>query len=344
MAAAAALALTLTACGSSGGAGESTTAAAGSGTQNAAGGGTQTLKIVLRSQLTSPPLYYGLAKGLFKEAGLDLDITVSATGTPATLVAKQADLAGISLSAILGVVNEGADAKVVYPIDGGAQGYVVAAANSPITSPAQCKTMVTGIPGTNNYGWTIIEQKLFGVTWKLSQITDVPSFSNMVISGQSDCAIAGYSVFDTGLSGGKLKLILDPAQKAALPKGWPAGNMENVFAGLSSVLDAKSAAISKFLKAYQQSVDAFRKADPKEIATTLLQYKDFAGSTQASLEASATHLKDFLSPGDGHITQDSWKLSVDFFANSGTNYLDGSDTWSFDKRVDTALLNGTSGG
>lgn len=296
------------------------------------------IKVELRSGSTAPALYYGIEQGIFEDLDLDVQVKVGEVATTSDLVAKKADIVGISLSAILGVANEGADARPIYTLDSAASSFI-ATASDEITSPEQCRTVTAGTPGTNNYAWAVTMQELFDTKWEISTFTDVPSMVGHVVSGQSDCGVAHYSLMETPVNEGKLRIIFDPSKIDERPAGWPTDTPENVFAGIESNLDAKRPAVEKFLKGYVESVAAYKAADPAEVAAALMESPDFAASNKDSLASTFTAVLPFVSPNDGMITEDTWAKGMAFFKGGGADFLDPSaEEWSFENRTDMSFL------
>lgn len=304
----------------------------------------ESLAVELRTAATAPVLYYASEKGYFAKEGLDVSIKVGATTTTADLVAGNADIIGISLSAVLGIANQGKDARPIYVTDSGSNAYVVTATDSSITSPTRCKTMASSIPGTNVYAWSMKMQDLFDVKWELSQITDVPTFANRVVTGQSDCGMGAYSTYDTAIAAGKLRVIFDPSDEAARPAGWPSTTAENVFAGLEPNLQSNKTAVEKFIKGYDAGLQAFRDADSQEIAAVLLKSNDWAGSSQDALTRTVEAFKPKLSPNKGYLSADAWPPTLDFFKVGGAPYIDpAASQWSYRNRTNMSFYDAALG-
>lgn len=281
------------------------------------------------------PVFWAADKGYFAKAGLDVKVTNLAAGTIPALVAGRADLTSASLGTFLGVQNQGKAVKVIYETDTAPQ--VVVAADSKITSPAQCKSMATSTLGSNVRAMTVLAEQVYNVKWNLVELTTADTFAPTVISGRSDCAMGTSTFFAQAEAQGKLHTIFDSGKASSLPAGWPtAGGPMGTIGGLASDLTAKADAIAVFLKAYDTAVQDFLTTASSDIAKTLIAGKGGWETNQAdALAADIDASKEAMRPNAGYITTDSWTPTLTYFVNGGLTFVNPSDPkWSYGSIVD----------
>jgi ABC-type nitrate/sulfonate/bicarbonate transport system substrate-binding protein len=315
------------------------TFAAGCGSEDGApsSGGAQSLVIGTRNaSVPQATVYWAAAKGYFKDAGIDLKISVGEASQTAQLVSGQTDLYFGSQGALFGSVQAGKPIKTIYGVDAGISGYVVAS-NDAIKTPADCKTVTSATPGTVIYAWTKQLEKVYDVEWKLTQLTDVPSILANVASGRTDCAVGSVTYFQSGIDEGKLRVVLDPTDEANLPEGWPELGVEDVIGGLPDTLKKNSGAVEAFLKAYDEALAVYLKTDAKEIAQTLIDF-DSRFAAVGSVDVLAKAIEQFrplLSPDHGYVADDRWSNTLAFFEQGGLDFIGGdSSKFSYGERVD----------
>ena len=270
-------------------------------------------------------LFWAAAKGYFKTEGLELNIKVGQAGTPAQLVAGQTDVYMGSQGALFGITNSGKPVKTIYGMDSGLQAWVVASKKS-VTTPADCKTLTSAIPGTILYAWAKQLENVFDVKWNLAQMTTASAITANIAAGRTDCANGNISFFLKAIEEGKVRVILDPTDKSELPSNWPVLGVEDVIGGLPDTLEEKRPAVEKFVKAYGTAVRDYMKADPHEIARTLIASdSNWAAVGSEDVLANAVEtLRPLLNPNAGYVSEDLWSRTVSFFEKGGLAFL-GND-------------------
>lgn len=305
-------ALAATACGS------------GSGTgATEAGPELEPLVIVVRNHaVPQASLAWSIAQGYFEEAGLDVRIEVAEAANSAQLVSGQADLFWGTQGALFGIANSGKRVTTVYALDAGSAGWVVTSDDS-IQSPDQCRTITTATPGTVMYAWTRQLERIYDVRWEITQLTSVPAIAASVVAGRTQCASGNVSYYQTGIDEGRLRVILDPTDTAALPAGWPAMGVEDVIGGLPETLEGKRDVVQQFLQTYHGALPEYLDTDAADIAATLLEYdgKWSAVGRPDVLAQAVEDYKPLLSPDDGYVSQETWAETLSFFGEGGLDFL-----------------------
>lgn len=299
-------------------------------------------KLVVGARNLSVPqsmLYWAAAKGYFKDEGLDVTIRLGEAAHTSQFVAGQVDLYSGNEGGLLGVANSGKSVKSIYGWSNGESGWVVTSDDS-VKSPKDCKAVTTATPGTGIYAWTKQLERIYGVSWKLTQLTTTPAIASSVASGRTDCANGNISYYQTAIDDKKVRVVLDPSDTSSLPDGWPPLGIENVIGGLTGQLDKNRPAVEKFLSAFHRANQDFVKTDSAEIAKALVAYEpDWAAvGSQESLALSIEQYKPLVSPFEGRISQSTWGATLSFYQNGGLDFLAADpDRFSYKNSVDMSF-------
>lgn len=294
----------------------------GSGSGGPADGADSLVVVVRNHAVPQAPLAWAIAQGYFDNVGLEVRIEVAEAANSAQLVSGQADLFWGTQGALFGIANSGKQVSTVYGTDAGAAGWVVTSDDS-IQSPEQCQTVTTATPGTVMYAWTRQLERIYDVQWQITQLTSVPAIAANVVAGRTQCATGNVSYYQAGIDEGRLRVILDPTDKADLPAGWPALGVEDVVAGLPKTLGDKREAVQRFLEAYHTALPEYLETSSSDIATTLLDHdnKWAAVGLPKVLAQAVEDYKPLLSPDDGYVSEETWTETLAFFGEGGLDFL-----------------------
>lgn len=292
-------------------------------------------------QASAASLYWAEAEGYFDDAGLDLNLVVGEAAQTSQLVAGQTDVYwGGSQGGLLGIVNSGKPIHTIYAFDSRANGYVVAADES-VQTPADCASMTTAPAGTVMHAWTRQMERIYDTSWELTQLTTIPAILANVVADRTDCAIGNITYYQGAVDDGTLLLILDPGDPSTLPADWPEPGVEDAVGGLPEVLEAKRPAVELLLATYDAALEDFLATDATEIAETLQAF-DAGWAGAGTVEALATSLeqfKQYLSPDDGYISEETWDRTLEFFELGGLDFLTTDpDRFSYTNAVDMSYL------
>lgn len=198
----------------------------------------------------------GMEAGIFKRAGIEVDITWTRGGAE-TLQAVITDSADVAIAngilGVIGAISKGAPVRIVSAqMTGAPDLFWYVRADSPIKSMQDMtgKTMGYSRPGasTELVGLALAEH--FKVKPKLVSTGGIPDTRTQVMSGQVD---AGWSVphFNFDLLGeGKIRIIARGSDVPALN-----AQTVRVNAAGTKFLTGKRDVARRFMKAYSDSID-----------------------------------------------------------------------------------------
>jgi NitT/TauT family transport system substrate-binding protein len=315
-------------------------AACGGGSDASSGGSGSLTVGVMNAGPAYALLYWAEAKGYFDNAGLDVTISADGAGMPGNFVAGKSDVIWASQGSTLAVINGGKPVATIYGTEAGGSGSVVTA-NPAVDSPEDCKTVSTGTPGQALYAWTKQLEKVFGVEWRLTQLSgDVAALTSNTISGRTDCAVGSIAYFQAAVDKDQLRVVFDPTDKADLPSNWPILGTEGILAALPDTIEDKRDAFVKLVKGFDEALADYLAANPADIAKTLMDHdKGFAaaGSVDA-LAKTIEQTRPNLCPNKGYVSEDVWPSTLSFYQSGGLDFLaNGPDKFEYDKVVDMSL-------
>jgi NitT/TauT family transport system substrate-binding protein len=198
----------------------------------------------------------GVEAGIFKKAGIDVDITWTRGGaeTLQAVITDSADLAiANGILGVIGTVSKGAPLKIVSAQMTGAPDifwYVKADSSVKSMKDMEGRTMGYSRPGSSTNLVALALSDHFRVKPKLVSTGGIPDTRTQVMSGQID---AGWSVphFNFDLVGeGKIRII-------ARGTDVPSLNDQTVRVNVASTkfLTARRDAARRFMKAYYDSIE-----------------------------------------------------------------------------------------
>jgi ABC-type nitrate/sulfonate/bicarbonate transport system substrate-binding protein len=325
---AAALAVGLTACGSSSGTG--------------AGGGTESVSVGLNS---ADPLFAQLIvaqeEGLFAKHGVDVKVTLTGLNTAAAVVSGQVDLGLIGPGQALVPVRDGKQTSVVYAGGGKGQGFV--ASSKPLASVADCTKLVTSQPGTTIYSWGQIFKQIYGAKYEVVVSNDPTTSVAQVVSGQADCVAHLAAALQPAVDQGKLHFVVDPSDPATSQKIQATTTaVESSLWGMTDNLKKKTDALQRFMGAYQESLQKLKSSTDAQVGEMLHKSALLAPTGDATqLATRYAKVKYSISPADGMIDEQAWTDTLKFMIAGNVDYLNLTDAkWSAAQRVDMSYLKG----
>jgi len=209
---------------------------------------------------------FGQAAGLFKEAGLDVEIFWTDGGAQ-TLTAAMSGSVDVALSnGLLGVIGayfKGAPVRVISAqMTGAHELYWWVKADSPYKSlkdVGEGKTVAYSSPGSSSNLILLALLRQNGSKAKPLATGGVPGTTTQVMTGQID---VGWSVVPLGLqeaSEGKRRILARARDVEEMRNQTIRVNIAN-----AEILKTKRAAITKFMQVYEKSID-WAYSNPKAI-------------------------------------------------------------------------------
>ena len=274
-------------------------------------------------------LYLANDLGYAKKYGVQLTITNAGALGPTQAAAGKVDLAQFGASAPLAPTNQGRQMSIVYGLANSVTRGITVATDSPIKAgktedvlmQLSGKTLVTqGTVGSGIGNATMVSAWIAEHGGKKPRIVSVDAadgISAQLISGQADGAVMLPDYVAGGLSAGKLKMIVpntDPVMTQITGGDYPAVTLF----GLSSNLKKKAKAVSALIAALRDAHAYVKTHSTDEIAAVLAKDPAFAGQAIDSIKTTLQYDPPFLSPADGHIDEDAWKMTLAAMSNWGT--------------------------
>jgi NitT/TauT family transport system substrate-binding protein len=199
----------------------------------------------------------GQLAGIFKKHGLELEIvyTQGAGETQQAVISGSVDIGvAVGIMGVLSAYSKGAPVRVIgAETTGAADLYWYVKSDSPIKSlkdDTAGKTLAYSTNGSSTHGIVTAFMKQYGLSAKPTATGGPPGTLTQVMSGQIDI---GWAAPPFGLD------QLDQKQIRILASG----NDANVFKGqtvrllmtTAPVLQARKAAIDRYMKAYRETID-----------------------------------------------------------------------------------------
>ena len=200
---------------------------------------------------------FGQHAGLFKEAGLEIEVFWTDGGAQ-TLTAALSGSVDIALSngflGVIGAYFKGAPVKVISAeMTGANELYWWVKADSPYKSLADVpegKTVAFSSPGSSSNLILLALLRQNGSKAKPTPTGGVPGTTTQVMTGQID---VGWAVVPLGLqdvADGKRRIIARSSDVVEMRNQTIRVNIVN-----SEILKTKRAAITKFMQVYEKSID-----------------------------------------------------------------------------------------
>ncbi|GAA1858125.1 hypothetical protein GCM10009836_42880 [Pseudonocardia ailaonensis] len=280
----------------------------------------------------------GIAKGYYKNLGLDVQFTNSGSNILAAVLSGQADISVSGLPGPLLPAAQGKNLKIIAEKNTPTSSVNIAAKPS-LTSVDQCKSVATTGVGTGLYNLTMYFQKAFNLNWTIKALSAPTDAVNLLLTGQVDCAVADLALLNTVVEAGKVKLLVSAASQTGLPPGFPSNLVGGVLYGLDDNLKAKKQAVVAFLTAWDQAVTLMNNS-LGDAAQAIHSVPNWDAQPADSILAAIKAQQPGRWPGRGIIESSAWPAELAFLEAAGTSFPGGvnADIWSYDNRVDMSYL------
>jgi ABC-type nitrate/sulfonate/bicarbonate transport system substrate-binding protein len=348
----AAIAVSATACSSSG-TGGGTSSGTNSG-ESAGNGSAGSLKIATSSASTiGTELYLANDLGYAKKYGVTLDITNAGALGPTQAAAGQIDVAQFGASAPLSPAAQGRPMSIVYALDNSVTRGITVSTTSPITAGTtehvlmqlSGKKLVTqGTVGSGYGNATIVSNWIVahgGTKPTIVSVADASGISAQLISGQADAAVMLPDYVAGGLQAGKLKMIVpntDPVMTQITGGDYPAVTLF----GLTSNLKKKPKAVAALIAALRDAHQYVTTHSIDDVAAILAKDPAFTGQSIATIEITLKFDPPFFSPANGYIDSATWTKTLDAMKNWGTGLDLTKSTFDYSHMVDMSSWNSST--
>lgn len=293
-------------------------------------------------------LYYGVEKGYFKKAGLDLTMQNVGTNGPNLLAAGRLDLFVFGMGTPLSVAQQGKPTSVVFgTLGAGDSGAITVMKKSGITSVMQLggkRVAVQGVGGST-YGWgQIYSSYVVQHGGRKMNIISVPTATQIVqglTSGQYDAAVITGGYFAQQVKDGDAVYLVNPSTPAGKKFIAFAGGPypETGWFGLKSSLPQNKEAVARFLAALGAADTAVHKATPDELGKVLHQNSDWATTPASTIALEVQYDLGFMDPDKGRITSTEWSSALSHMKYWNISGLDFSAPYaSYKQAVDMSYL------
>jgi NitT/TauT family transport system substrate-binding protein len=229
------------------------------------------------------PFYYGLEKGYYKAAGIDLDIQEGRGSGPTTqaVAAKTANFGYVDVPTMMRVAVKGAPVTAVGVLLQKSPMSVMGFAERNIRTPADIKGKTVAVTpgGSNEQIWPLFLKKAGLTESDFKTVSgDAQTKVNAVINGQADLVL-GYPM-DQGMK------ILDATGKRVYAIRFADYGINLVSSGIIANTDfvkTNPDLVRRFMEASAKAVKGAI-ADPKGAVAAMLKAKDKAGKPETLLE------------------------------------------------------------
>jgi ABC-type nitrate/sulfonate/bicarbonate transport system substrate-binding protein len=303
----------------------------------------ETLTVGIPAVAADVLTYIAQAKGYFTQQGVKVNI-VDNTGanTSSLVVSGKLDIALYSAPTALIVAGQGKPTSIIYGLGGESQGASLFGATGKVTSIDKLKALkscriATYPPGSNTYGAAVFYKQKYGLKCDLVPFQDPGSQLGALESGRADVIVGSYPNYAGAVGQKKIVAIIDTRDPKQRADAIGTDYVTVVYFGLTDKLKSKSAAVAKFLKAVNQSVDFAKQSSPQAIADLLKQFTVFGSLTPEGRLTTVSSILPYLLGGsqDGYITPDQWSLALKNYGTWGLPKFDpNAAVNSLQQRVD----------
>jgi NitT/TauT family transport system substrate-binding protein len=198
----------------------------------------------------------GLAQGIFKKHGLDVEVlTTDSTGdTQQVVISNSANVGtGVGILGALSAFSKGAPVRILGAnFTGGSQNYWYVPSNSWIKSvqDAGGKTVAYSSFGSSTHAAVLALQKYSGINFKPTATGATPATLVAVMSGQIDVGWAGAPFGMQDLASGKIRLVWKASAVPSLDR-----QTIRVMIANANDLRARPDVYVRFLRAFRETLD-----------------------------------------------------------------------------------------
>jgi NitT/TauT family transport system substrate-binding protein len=241
--------------------------------------GAETLKVAVgqRGNWDTAVAELGSKAGIFKKHGLELDIVYTQGGgeTQQAVISGSADV-GVAAGTlgVLGAFSKGAPVRILGAQATGAADFWYVRADSKIQSikdAGDATTVAYSTNGSSTHSIVLAFMKEFGLKAKPTATGSPPATFTQVMSGQIDVGWSSPPFGFDAIDEGKIRIVAH-ANDAKIVHG----TSIRALISNQSALDAKTDALTRFMKAYRESIDWMYAGDD-----ALKAYAEFAKTTEA---------------------------------------------------------------
>jgi NitT/TauT family transport system substrate-binding protein len=282
---------------------------------------------------TSAPIYLADQLGYFKDEGLSVTIKPAGSLVVPLVASGQALLGEFGATAPLIMAQDGKDTTIVLNRQLQGSGGVVVGRPG-YTSITDCKKVATLGPSGAGYGNVVRYRHVANASFQIVPVADTGTKLAAVLSGQVDCAGGAADEFDQSVREGKLAYLVDTRDAAQRAK-WlgAAPYVEGVTFGLSRTVSQNRNTVERFIRAKLRASQWLETHSPQEVAAELKKSPDFAGVPQDQLTRNVANASSYLPPS-GDLTEAEWKTSLAAFGTWATGLNLSDPKFDYANRVD----------
>jgi ABC-type nitrate/sulfonate/bicarbonate transport system substrate-binding protein len=303
------------------------------------------------------PFWVGLANGMFKKNGLDIDlVSTNALSTGAAMVVSdQADvlLTGVFLG--LRIASQGKKLAYIMDISDMTARFNGMVSKLDIKSMSDLKARgdncrILVLPA-GSASWAILKgiMDVYGLKCSISTAGTMPNVVAGALSGQFDAAMVNAQDAYAARDAGKANILIDPATmtQQEAQSYYPFKHPYIVALGLKDSLAGKRAAVDIFIKTMREAAAIIAKTSPEELGEMMAkQLPNVFQSTPASSLTLGWKLQEGVfpsGPNAGFIGADEWNtLLASSFKLWNFATLDPKDpNVAYDNVVDMSYFNET---
>jgi hypothetical protein len=225
----------------------------------------------------------------------------------------------------------------VNATDFGVSSYFVGAAN--ITSPQQCKRVVTAAQASSTYAWAVVYKKVLRLSYDIVPLTDFNQIPVLIQSGQADCGVGGFEPLASALQANKVHLLVDPKDKASFPQEVPLTSVGVSLWGLKDHLTAQRSTFVRVLRALKRSEAHVKTLSDAQLADELRRNSDWQLIARDTVLYYLANERGFTYPNHGLISKESWASTVNFLNIAFPQFTLDSPLSSYDARIDMSYFN-----
>ena len=266
------------------------------------------------------PFYYADQQGMYRAAGLDVTFENKIDPDLVTLVGQGAlDVGVADGTSVIPAVSQGIPIRYVASIYGTYPSIVFAKASSGITPAADLEGKKLGIPGKYGSSWIMLQALLGSVDLSPDdlEIVEYPDFGQgaAVQQGAVDAAtgFANNEPVQLELTGENV-VVLHVDEFVPLPG-------PGLIVG-TSTLEAKRAAVTAFVQATVQAMEAIGRDPAKGLEAAIAAVPELASQRETQRAILDATIATWAPPGGGPIDfsaidREDWQASIDFLTRLG---------------------------
>jgi ABC-type nitrate/sulfonate/bicarbonate transport system substrate-binding protein len=283
-------------------------------------------------------LYVAKHTGLFEAQGLDVNIAVS-VAIVQQLVSGQADLSFSGTTAAFGPAASGNPMSIIYGTAGGGLGAYTIAGPSNVTSISQCRRMASSFAGTSTYAWANYLKRTMRLGYDVIPVASTAARAATLVSGNADCMNSSPGSLVPLVDAGRAHFILDPRNKARLPRNFPRELSEiGVFGSTEHLKDIRPRVVS-FMRAMNNASRVLVSRSPRELAALVKREPGLSATSEDDIAKALELLKPFFLPRSGYVAANVWPQQLQWLTDAGLGLDFGDSKFSYRSMVDMSFYN-----